>query len=249
MSRLLVGFLVCVCYLGQVAPAATISAVVNPNITVSSVTKPGQGFVNSTGTLFGTVANVGSGVGVVPNDNGIYDIIPNAVQNLATSTNGVIRTTARRNDVGSNVSFFTTTYAHFSITGVNTAGDLFSVTNSAYWEFTVNGIYNYSITDDTVHLGTRTFSFEKVGVGALGLTGTVSSGTYRLTYDHTNTDRNAVGPSGNVEGGTNLNIAFTYQSEDNQGGVVPEPSSVAVFGCLGLMSVVGKWRRGKASTK
>jgi hypothetical protein len=44
-----------------------------------------------------------------------------------------------------------------------------------------------------------------------------------------------------VIGGTNLNIAFTFQSEDNN--PVPEPTSLAVFGLLGLGGAVAKWRR------
>ncbi|MFM8402496.1 MAG: PEP-CTERM sorting domain-containing protein, partial [Pirellula sp.] len=44
---------------------------------------------------------------------------------------------------------------------------------------------------------------------------------------------------------TNLDILFTFKSEDGGGGggVVPEPSSVAVFGLLSLGSAVAKWRR------
>jgi hypothetical protein len=46
-----------------------------------------------------------------------------------------------------------------------------------------------------------------------------------------------------VIGGTNLDIVFTFDSEDNN--PVPEPTSVAVFGLLGLGSAVAKWRRKK----
>jgi hypothetical protein len=48
------------------------------------------------------------------------------------------------------------------------------------------------------------------------------------------------------ENSTNLDIRFDLVSEDGGGaGVVPEPSSVAVFGLLGIGSAIAKWRRKK----
>jgi hypothetical protein len=52
---------------------------------------------------------------------------------------------------------------------------------------------------------------------------------------------NINGPADNLIGGTNLNIFFTFKSEDD--GVVPEPGSLAVFGLLGLSGALAKWRR------
>jgi hypothetical protein len=48
----------------------------------------------------------------------------------------------------------------------------------------------------------------------------------------------------NSTGSTNLDIFFTFQSEDSSG-VVPEPTSLAVFGLLGIGGAVAKWRRKK----
>jgi hypothetical protein len=61
-----------------------------------------------------------------------------------------------------------------------------------------------------------------------------------LYYDHLNYTPNIDGPSGNVIGGTNLNVFFTFRSEDK---VVPEPGSLAVFGMLGLGGALARWRR------
>ncbi|MFM7930436.1 MAG: PEP-CTERM sorting domain-containing protein, partial [Pirellula sp.] len=66
------------------------------------------------------------------------------------------------------------------------------------------------------------------------------SGTYRLYYDHSDTNKYT-----QAANATNLDILFTFKSEDGGGGggVVPEPSLVAVFGLLSLGSAVAKWRR------
>jgi hypothetical protein len=124
-----------------------------------------------------------------------------------------------------------------------------------FWEFTVQGNYSYTIAGQApqitgavrkyefVKVGGSVLSQDSVGTGATTLTGTVSSGTYRLIFDHRNFTPTASGPTGNVIGGTNLNIAFTFQSEDNN--PVPEPTSLAVFGLLGLGGAVAKWRRKK----
>ncbi|MFM9063143.1 MAG: PEP-CTERM sorting domain-containing protein, partial [Pirellula sp.] len=81
-----------------------------------------------------------------------------------------------------------------------------------------------------------------VGTGSSSISSTtdIGSGTYRLHYDHT--DKFLFDPG--KDNATNLNIAFTFKSEGGSGGgVVPEPSSVAVFGLLSLGSAVAKWRR------
>jgi hypothetical protein len=62
-----------------------------------------------------------------------------------------------------------------------------------------------------------------------------------LYYDHLNFTPDINGPTGNLIGGTNLDVFFTFKSEDN--GVVPEPGSLAVFGLLGLSGALAKWRR------
>jgi hypothetical protein len=67
-----------------------------------------------------------------------------------------------------------------------------------------------------------------------------------LFYTHTNGDFSGslVNADQNPNGSTNLDIFFTFQSEDSSG-VVPEPTSVAVFGLLGIGGAVAKWRRKK----
>lgn len=251
MVRSFFSLFLCVCSFGQFVSAATISAVIKPNLPIGSPTHAGQGFINTTDMgLFGTVADVGFGLGVVPTDNGqAYDLIATTSKTLAAGTAGTIRTTARREELNSqaNINFYTTTYSYFTNTGLNVNGDSFTVINSAYWEFTVNGIYNYTIYDGTVNLGTRTFRFENGSGTLLPNSGSLSSGTYRLFYNHTNANRDAQGPEGNILGGTDLNALFTFQSEDNN--VVPEPASVAVFGSLGLMAMASKWRRNKPRAK
>ncbi len=148
--------------------------------------------------------------------------------------------------------FYTTTQAWYD-PGFTATGSTPLALNSAYWEFTVNGIYDYRIEGQGVQIADniRTYRFEKVGGNVLSrddlgkndtvFTGNINSGTYRLYYDHLNYTPNIDGPAGNAIGGTNLNVFFTFKSEDN--GVVPEPGSLAVFGLLGLGGALAKWRR------
>lgn len=148
--------------------------------------------------------------------------------------------------------FYTTTQAWYD-PGFTATGSTPLALNSAYWEFTVNGIYDYRIEGQRVQIADniRTYRFEKVGGNVLSrddlgkndtvFTGNINSGTYRLYYDHLNYTPNIDGPAGNAIGGTNLNVFFTFKSEDN--GVVPEPGSLAVFGLLGLGGALAKWRR------
>jgi hypothetical protein len=148
--------------------------------------------------------------------------------------------------------FFTTTQAWFT-QGFTAISSTPLALNSAYWEFTVDGIYDYRIEGQAVQIADniRTYRFEKVGGNVLRrddlgkndtvFTGNINSGTYRLYYDHLNYTPNINGPTGNIIGGTNLNIFFTFKSEDN--GVVPEPGSITVFGLLGLGGALAKWRR------
>ena len=122
----------------------------------------------------------------------------------------------------------------------------------------MNGNYDWKISAQEPQFSgaRRTFSFEKVGGPVLASDsvgdaaksegGSLGSGTYRLFYTHTNGDHPGslanAGP--NPNGSTNLDIFFTFQSEDSSG-VVPEPTSLAVFGLLGIGSAVAKWRRKK----
>jgi hypothetical protein len=125
----------------------------------------------------------------------------------------------------------------------------------------VDGNYDWEITAQEPQFtgARRTFSFEKVvGAGTSVLAsdsvgsaaqieaGSLSSGTYRLFYTHTNDNYagTLVDAGQNPNGSTNLNIYFTFQSEDSSG-AVPEPTSVAVFGLLGIGGAVAKWRRKK----
>jgi hypothetical protein len=169
--------------------------------------------------------------------------------------------------LGANTRLFKlTTYAWFQYdtTPPLLNSDNYYVQNKAYLEFTVNGNYDWNIqgSDPLASQSTnrRTFSFVKVvngveqlpplasnaaGTGAsnIGSTAEIGTGTYRLYFDHNDTHKYI--QSANA---TNLDILFTFKSEDGSGGgtgVVPEPSSVAVFGLLGVGSVVAKWRRNK----
>jgi hypothetical protein len=149
------------------------------------------------------------------------------------------------------------------------------VNNKGFWEFTLDGNYTWSIEDtDPATRGLpnknfRTYNFVKVqgatetslaanttGTGSLspsGGTTEIGSGVYRLYYHHydsgiyPNTPVAPPNPAPLVNS-VDLNIFFTLKSENGGGGgtgVVPEPASMAVFGLLGVGSVVAKWRRKK----
>jgi hypothetical protein len=245
--------------LSQSGSSATISAVLNLN---SGASYPGQASYNGTVQDFGFMDNFGSGIGVPPSNSGVVSLIPEAIVPLDANTLAHVRADARRVDPNTtqNVQIYLTTYAYFQFVDPSaiTIGADYEVTNSAYWEFQVNGNYSWSISAQATQFtgAKRTFSFEKVngpvlasdsvGSAAMNPTGSLSSGTYRLFYTHTNDDHTGslLNPSQNPSGSTNLDIFFTFQSEDSSG-VVPEPSSVAVFGLLGIGSAIAKWRRKK----
>jgi hypothetical protein len=236
--------------LSQLAPAATISSVLKLN---SGSTNPGLAEAGPSVQPFGTIV----GAGVPPVNGGVVGLIPEAFVPLDGLKTAHVKADARRADpTGTkNVEIYLTTYAYF--TGVTTVGE-YRVTNSAHWEFQVDGNYGWSIAAQAPQFSgaRRTFTFEKVGgsvlasdsVGstAMNPTGSLSSGTYRLSYTHTNGDLEGglVNAGQNPNGSTNLDIVFTFQSEDSSG-AVPEPTSVAVFGLLGIGGAVAKWRRKK----
>jgi hypothetical protein len=149
------------------------------------------------------------------------------------------------------------------------------VNNKGFWEFTLDGNYTWSIedTDPTTrglpNKNFRTYNFVKVqgatetllaanttGTGSLspsGGTTEIGSGVYRLYYHHydsgiyPNTPAAPPDPAPLVNS-VDLNIFFTLKSENGGGGgtgVVPEPASMAVFGLLGVGTVIAKWRRKK----
>lgn len=252
--------LLCLVMLGglsQLAPAASISAVLNLN---SGASHPGQASFGVDVQNFGEIGPIY--VGVPPTNGGVVGLIPDAFVSLDANTKAHVRADARRVDPTStqNVQIYLTTYAYFQFVDPNavTLGSDYVVTNTAYWEFQVNGNYSWSISDQTPQFtgAKRTFSFEtdggsvlasdSIGNGGTNPNGTLGSGTYRLFYTHTNNDYagSLLDPAENPNGSTNLNIFFTFQSEDSSG-VVPEPTSVAVFGLLGIGGAVAKWRRKK----
>jgi hypothetical protein len=163
-----------------------------------------------------------------------------------------VETFGRRN----NLRFFTTTYAYFGgFLSASTGNDTYNVVNGGYWEFTVDGNFDFAIDAKAPAIAgnVRTYTFEKVGVGgsvlasdlvgttATSPTGTIGTGIYRLYFNHSNSTPGVNGPSDNLNGGTNLDIVFTQSS----GGAVPEPTSVAVFGLLSIGGALAKWRRKK----
>jgi hypothetical protein len=236
--------------LSQLAPAATISSVLKLN---SGASNPGLATDGVVVQNFGAI----TGTGVPPSNGGVVGLIPGASVSLDGTKTAHVKADARRADPinTQNVEVYLTTYAYFN--QVPTAG-AFRVTNSAHWEFEVNGNYAWRIEAQAPQFtgARRTFSFEKVGgpvlasdsvgSGAKIEAGTLSSGTYRLFYTHTNGDFDGslVSAGQNPNGSTNLDIYFTFQSEDSSG-AVPEPTSLAVFGLLGIGGAVAKWRRKK----
>jgi PEP-CTERM motif len=236
--------------LSHVAQSASISAVMGGGLTGGA---PGQAYTqyipaSGTGTVgpvFGTV-----NTNPVPNDSNVYTGWMTGNYLFNGVDKGYVSTTVRRN--GTN--FFTTTQSWFDQSFPTSLEPMVQL--KGFWEFTVQGNYSYTIAGQApqitgavrkyefVKVGGSTLSEDLVGTGATTLTGTVSSGTYRLIFDHRNFSPGVSGPTqptNNVIGGTNLNIAFTFQSEDNN--PVPEPTSLAVFGLLGLGGAIAKWRR------
>ena len=212
--------------LSHVAHCASISAIMGGGLTGG---KPGQFLsdynpANQTGiqgAIFGT-----ENLNPIPDDNGVYVDYMKGESLVTTDKKVFVSTTVRRNGT----SFFTTTQSWFDESFGGVVQPMVQL--KGFWEFTVQGNYSYKIKGQA-----------SVGTAATELTGTVSSGIYRLIFDHRNFSPNVTGPGDNLIGGTNLDIAFTFDSEDNN--PVPEPTSVAVFGLLGLGGAIAKWRRKK----
>ena len=161
----------------------------------SGSTNPGLAEAGPSVQPFGTIV----GAGVPPVNGGVVGLIPEAFVPLDGLKTAHVKADARRADPinTQNVEVYLTTYAYF--TGVTTVGE-YRVTNSAHWEFQVNGNYGWSIAAQAPQFSgaRRTFTFEKVdgsvlasdsvGSTAMNPTGSLSSGTYRLSYTHTNGD-------------------------------------------------------------
>jgi hypothetical protein len=253
--------------LSQLASAASISAVLMP-----AYTALGSGGSDVTGlitrTADGSTSNFYEGT-IAP-----YTTAP-ALQTVAfvnlTLDGGValVRTdVSRQENVGATgrTRIALTTYANYyaGSGGTSTGGAVISyvVNNKGFWEFTLDGNYTWSIEDtDPTTRGLpdnnfRTYNFVKVqgatetslaanttGTGSLspsGGTTEIGSGVYRLYYHQYDSSVY----SGSMVNSVDLNIFFTLQSQTTPG-AVPEPTSVAVFGLLGVGSVVAKWRRKK----
>lgn len=254
--------------MAQVACAATISAVLKPGYTDSSSNGFAGKVVESTlggpaESFFGTVKNWSPPA---------YDILVNQDQPLASGKGTVRIDVSQTGTLAANnfVRYNLTSYSQLYTPGGGAAGTPTSVYNSAYWEITINGVFNWQIFDQDpqirvpsipdLNLNTRTFRFVKVvggvesapiasnlaGTGSLGPSGTnLTSGTYRLWYEHYDPKVRNLSDFPLKENSTNLDIRFDFVSEDGGSGVVPEPSSVAVFGLLSIGSAIAKWRRKK----
>ena len=253
--------------LSGVASAATISAVLK------------AGYPND---LTGKIERTVDGDTTVYNEGpiGAWDQDPDVivtVVNVNKSLDGgiaLVRTDVNLNLNGPEVTYKLTTYAAMytpggnpisvpsgSGTSTSTSAVSFLVNNKAYWDFTIDGNYDWRIRDTDPLADTetnrRTYRFVKlvngnevniysnsVGTGAFSPQGQaeIGSGIYRLYFHHFDSGllRLSTGDVNSVD----LDITFTFKSEDNNS-VVPEPSSVAVFGLLGVGSAIAKWRRKK----
>ena len=240
--------------LSHVVSGATISVTLNGNRAGGSpgeaftgyeppaAGQPGTGSYGSSLGTFGTVTAGNVPVGGFQADYAVGDFNYDFLNRGFLST-GVTWTGSQ---------FYTTTQAWYN-QGFTAISSTPLALNSAYWEFTVDGIYDYRIEGQRPQIANniRTYRFEKVGGNVLSrddlgkndtvFTGTINSGTYRLYYDHLNFTPDINGPTGNLIGGTNLDVFFTINSGNN--GAIPEPGSLAVFGLLGLSGALAKWRR------
>ena len=224
----------------QIASGATISSVLHGARADGS---PGEvyGFYNPTtgvGNSGGTFGSIDPRGGP-PDDNQGYANFITGNKEFTPGSRGFISTTVRRQGF----KFFSTTQSFFDQNFSATVIDPM-VQQNAYWEFTINGIFDYTINAQAPQIAgnIRTYRFEKldgtvlsqdsVGTSQTTNSGQVSSGVYRLYFDHRNFSPRVNGPVGNIIGGTNLDIFFTFSSEDPS--VIPEPTSLASFALLAL---------------
>lgn len=257
----------CVALLGLsgVASAATISAVLK------------AGYPND---LTGKIERTVDGSTTVYNEGPIGAWVPPTfttvvfVNKSIDSGTALVRTDVSLQTSGNDLTYKLTSYAAMytpggnpvsvptgSGTSLSTSAVSYLVNNKAYWEFTLDGNYDWRIRDTDPSLtnttNRRTYNFKKVvngvedsiyanttGTGAFNPQGQaeIGSGIYRLYFHHFDSGllRLSTGDVNSVD----LDITFTFKSEDNNS-VVPEPSSVAVFGLLGVGSAIAKWRRKK----
>lgn len=260
----------CVALLGfsEVASAATISAVLK------------AGYAND---LTGKIERTVDSVTTVYNEGpiGTWNQTPNqivtvvGVNKLLDGGEALVRTDVNLNRNGPEVTYKLTSYAAMYTPGgnpisvpsgsganISTSAVSYLVNNKAFWEFELDGNYDWRIRDTSpnaqITTNRRTYDFVKVvggnedsiytnadGTGAYNPRGQaeIGSGTYRLHFHHF--DSGLLRLNTNDVNSVDLDITFTLKSEDNNNGVVPEPSSVAVFGLLSLGGAVVKWRRKK----
>jgi len=267
MLRWIVFGLMILTGLSGVASAASISAVLMPGYANSLTGKIERTVDGST-----TVYDEGPIGSWVPPD---LETVVFVNKSLDTGI-ALVRTDVSLQTSGNDITYKLTTYAAMytpngdpvsvpsgSGSNISTSAVSYLVNNSAYWEFELVGNYDWRIRDsdplDDNQTNRRTYDFVKVvsgnensiyanavGTGAFNPQGQaeIGSGTYRLYFHHYDSGllRLNTGDVNSVD----LDIKFTLKSEDNNNGVVPEPSSVAVFGLLSLGGAVAKWRRKKS---
>jgi hypothetical protein len=246
----------------NVASAATISAVLKPTFLDGQQVPTFVGYYQQTGGP----ATIQDNIGQITAPNAENIVVKQEV--VFGQGRVAVRTDLTEQITSSTKLFKLTTYAWFQYdtNPPSLTTKTYYVQNKAYLEFTINGNYDWSIQGsnplDSSSTNRRFFDFVKVvggveqtpsiasntlGTGPTNISSTteIGSGTYRLYYDHSDTNKYT-----QAANATNLDILFTFKSEDNGGGggggVVPEPSSVAVFGLLSLGSAVAKWRRKKS---
>jgi len=262
LRRLMFGF-VALAGLLNVASAATISAVLKPTFLDGQQNPTFTGYYQQTVPGLGTFQDY---IGQITAPNAENIVVKEDV--VFGQGRVAVRTDLTQQTSTNNKLFKLTTYAWFQYdtNPPSLTSETYYVQNKAYLEFTINGNYDWNIqgSDPLASSSTnrRYFEFVKVvngveqappiasnssgtGVSNVSSSTEIGSGTYRLYYDHRDTNKYT-----QAANATNLDILFTFKSEDNGGGggggVVPEPSSVAVFGLLSLGGAVAKWRRKKS---
>jgi len=226
---------------------------------ISAVLKPGYA-----GDLTGLISRTSQGVQSDHYDGPIAPWNPPNFQTVVFVNYNVdggvalVRTDVSRQDNSGTTKLALTTYSNmYFANSVSTGNATYLVNNRAYWEFVIDGNYDWEIrdTDPLIRrpVNRRTYEFVKVqgtsestifanslGTGSLNPKGSaqIGSGVYRLYFHHFDSAIYNL-TTGEVNS-VDLDIYFTLKSE---GAVVPEPSSLAVFGALGLSGLISRWRR------